>query len=162
VGPKVYSKGFKTHPALTNNYHLGAFMGLDALGIGAIADLAKDLVGRFFPDKTEQEKAQMSLILTTMQNQMAMNQGQMDINKMEAANPNFFVSGWRPFVGWVCGSACAWNWVGLPITKAALGLFHKTLKVAPADLTQMLPLLMGLLGMGALRTYEKTQGVART
>lgn len=81
-------------------------MGLDAFGIGAIADLAKDLVGRFFPDKTEQEKGQMALILATMQNQMAMNQGQMDINEVEAANPNFFVSGWRPWVGWVCGSAC--------------------------------------------------------
>ena len=135
-------------------------MGLDALGIGAIADLAKDLVGRFFPDKTEQEKAQMSLILTTMQNQMAMNQGQMDINKMEAANPSLFVSGWRPFVGWTCGAACAWNWVGLPVVGFIAAAFHHPVQVAPADLTQMLPLLLGLLGMGALRTYEKTQGVA--
>ena len=136
-------------------------MGLDALGIGAVADLAKDLVGKFFPDKTEQEKAQMSLILTTMQNQMAMNQGQMDINKIEAASPSVFVSGWRPFVGWVCGVSCAWNWIGLPIGKFIFSSFGKVLEVAPADLTQMLPLLMGLLGMGALRTYEKTQGVAR-
>lgn len=135
-------------------------MGLDALGIGAIADLAKDLVGRFFPDKTEAEKAQMSLILTTMQNQMAMNQGQMDANKVEAANPSIFVSGWRPFVGWVCGSACAWNWVGLPVVLFIAKAAGHAIDVKPADLTQMLPLLMGLLGMGALRTYEKTQGVA--
>jgi len=135
-------------------------MGLDALGIGAIADLAKDLVGRFFPDKTEAEKAQMSLILTTMQNQMAMNQGQMDANKVEAANPSIFVSGWRPFVGWVCGSACAWNWVGLPVVLFIAKAAGHAVDVKPADLTQMLPLLMGLLGMGALRTYEKTQGVA--
>ena len=135
-------------------------MGLDALGIGAIADLAKDLVGRFFPDKTEAEKAQMSLILTTMQNQMAMNQGQMDANKVEAANPSLFVSGWRPFVGWVCGSACAWNWVGLPVVLFIAKAAGHAVDVKPADLTQMLPLLMGLLGMGALRTYEKTQGVA--
>jgi hypothetical protein len=135
-------------------------MGLDALGIGAIADLAKDLVGRFFPDKTEQEKAQMSLILTTMQNQMAMNQGQMDINKIEAANPSILVSGWRPFIGWVCGGACAWNWVGLPVVLFFAAAFGKEVKVSPADLTQMLPLLMGMLGMGALRTYEKLNGVA--
>ena len=136
-------------------------MGLDAFGIGAIADLAKDLVGRFFPDKTETEKANMALILTTMQNQMAMNQGQMDTNKIEAASPSIFVSGWRPFVGWVCGSACAWNWIGLPLLLFfAKALHHPVEGVAPADLSQMLPLLMGLLGMGALRTYEKTQGVA--
>ncbi len=137
-------------------------MGLDIAGIGAVADLAKDLVNRFFPSKTEEEKANMSLILATMQNQMAMNQGQMDIDKTEAASPSLFVSGWRPMVGWVCGSACAWNWVGLPIAKFGLAIFGKVLAVAPADLTQMLPLLLGLLGMGALRTYEKTQGVART
>ena len=136
-------------------------MALDALGIGAIADLAKDLVSRFFPDKTETEKAQMSLILVTMQNQMAMNQGQMDINKVEAASPNFFVSGWRPWVGWVCGSACAWNWIGLPVANFLMAAFKHPLAVAPADLTQMLPLLLGMLGMGALRTYEKTQGVSK-
>ena len=136
-------------------------MGLDALGIGAIADFATNLVNRFFPDKTESEKAQLSLILTTMQNQMSMNQGQMDANKAEAANPSLFVSGWRPFVGWVCGGACAWNWVGLPLVLFLTKAFgHPVDGIAPADLTQMLPLLMGMLGMGALRTYEKTQGVA--
>jgi hypothetical protein len=158
---KLYSKGFKRHPAFTNKYLFGGFMGLDAFGIGAVADLAKDLVGRFFPDKTEAEKAQMSLILTTMQNQMAMNQGQMNINKVEAASPSFFVSGWRPFVGWICGGACAWNWIGLPVCLFIATSFGKKIEVAPADLSQMLPLLLGLLGMGALRTYEKTQGVAR-
>lgn len=136
-------------------------MGLDITGFGAIADFAGDLVKRFFPDKTEQEKAQLSLMLTTMQNQMAMNQGQMDTNKVEAASPSLLVSGWRPFVGWVCGSACAWNWIGLPILLFLAKVFHHPVEgVAPADLTQMLPLLMGMLGMGALRTYEKQQGVA--
>jgi len=136
-------------------------MGFDLTGLSAIADLASNLVGRFFPDKTEQEKAQLSLVLTTMQNQMSMNQGQMDTNKVEAGSPSLFVSGWRPFVGWVCGAACAWNWIGLPVIKAGLLAFNQDASaLQPADLTQMLPLLFGLLGMGALRTYEKTQGVA--
>jgi len=136
-------------------------MGIDALGIGAIADFARDLVGRFFPDKTESEKGQMALILATMQNQMAMNQGQMDTNKVEAANPSLFVSGWRPFVGWVCGSACAWNWIGLPVAKFGAELFGKTLVLQSADVSQILPLLLGMLGMGALRTYEKVQGATK-
>jgi len=89
-----------------------------------------------------------------------MNQGQMDINKIEAANPTLFVSGWRPFVGWVCGSACAWNWIGLPIVLFFTAAFGKKLEIAPADLSQMWPVLLGLLGMTAFRTYEKTQGVA--
>ena len=128
-------------------------MTLDIAGIGAVADLASNLVNKFFPDKTEQERAQISLMLTTIQ-------GQTDINKIEAANPKMFVSGWRPFVGWVCGSACAWNWVGLPAAKFFAAACGYPIDVAPADLSQMLPLLMGLLGMGALRTFEKLNGVA--
>lgn len=135
-------------------------MGLDITGIGSIADLAKSVINKIWPDKSEQEKQQMAIALTAMQNEMSLAQGQMDTNKIEAANPSLFVSGWRPFVGWVCGSACAWNWVGLPVAKAVCGFFHYELPVQPADLTQMLPLLMGMLGMGALRTYEKLNNVA--
>ena len=128
-------------------------MGLDVAGFGAVADLATSLINRFFPDKTEQEKAQM--VAT-----MAIIQGQLDANKAEASNPNVFVSGWRPLIGWVCGSACAWNWIGLPVAKACMSLTGHPLAIEPADLSQMLPLLLGMLGLGGLRTVEKIQGVA--
>ena len=133
---------------------------MDITGIGSVADLASGIINKIWPDKTQAEKDQMAQALALLQGQISMNQGQMDINKVEAASPTLFVAGWRPFVGWVCGSACAWNWVGLPVAKFAAAAFHHAIEVAPADLTQMLPLLMGLLGMGALRTYEKTKGVA--
>jgi len=133
---------------------------MDITGIGSVADLASGIINKIWPDKTQAEKDQMAQALALLQGQISMNQGQLDINKVEAANPTLFVAGWRPFVGWVCGSACAWNWVGLPIAKFGAAAFHHVIDVTPADLTQMLPLLMGLLGMGALRTYEKTKGVA--
>lgn len=135
-------------------------MGLDLTGLGSVADLASTIVGKIWPDKTQAEKDQMAQALAILQGQIQMNQAQTDIDKVEAASPSLFVSGWRPFVGWVCGSACAWNWIGLPIAKAVAELFHKTINVAPADITQMLPLLAGMLGMGALRSYEKINGVA--
>jgi hypothetical protein len=86
--------------------------------------------------------------------------GQMEINKVEAANPNVFVSGWRPFIGWVCGFACAWNWIFLKIVVAVLALpyFSVELDLQPADLSEMLPVLGGLLGLGILRTVEKVKG----
>lgn len=133
---------------------------MDITGIGSVADLAKSVINKIWPDKSEQEKQQMAIALQAMQNEMSLAQGQLDINKVEAANPSLFVSGWRPFVGWVCGSACAWNWVGLPLVLAGASLFGTKLDAKPADLSQMMPLLLGMLGMGALRTYEKTQGVA--
>lgn len=126
----------------------------DLTGLGSVADLAKDVIGRIWPNKTEQEKAEIAAALVVVQ-------GQLDVNKAEAANPNVFVAGWRPFIGWVCGAACAWNWIGLPITKAVLLLAGSpALTLAPADLTEMLPVLMGMLGLGALRTHEKVKGVA--
>jgi Holin of 3TMs, for gene-transfer release len=137
-------------------------MGFDVAGIGSVADLASGIIGRLWPDKTQQEKDQMAQAMALLQGQISMNQAQLDVDKAEAANSSLFVSGWRPFVGWTCGGACAWNWVFLPMTNAISAMIHHPLALAPADLSQMLPLLMGMLGMGALRTYEKTQGVARS
>lgn len=128
-------------------------MALDITGLGAVSDLVNTVVNKIWPDKTEQEKQQLAAAVMVVQ-------GQLDVNKVEAANPSVFVSGWRPFVGWVCGAACAWNWIGLPITKAGLLLAGITLNISPADLTEMLPVLMGMLGLGALRTFEKSKGVA--
>jgi hypothetical protein len=128
-------------------------MGIDIAGVGALANAASKVVGAIWPDKTEIEKAQMA-------NALALIQGQMETNKIEAANPSMFVSGWRPFIGWVCGCACAWNWMGLPITVAALKLVGQSLDLHPASLTEMMPILIGMLGLGGYRTYEKTQGVA--
>ena len=123
-------------------------------GIGEVAELATTVIGRLWPDKTESERAQLAAALTVVQ-------GQLEVNKAEAASGSVFVGGWRPFIGWVCGAACAWNWIGLPIAKAGLLLAGYTLNLATADLTEMLPVLMGMLGLGALRTAEKFKGVAR-
>jgi hypothetical protein len=128
-------------------------MGLDVAGIGAVADLASSLINRFFPDKTEQEKAQLAAALQIIQ-------GQLDANKTEAANPSVFVSGWRPFIGWICGSACAWNWIGLKVAVFACAYFGHPVDLSPADLGEMMPVLMGMLGLGGLRTLEKINGVA--
>jgi len=127
----------------------------DLTGIGSIADLANTVINKIWPDKSEQEKQQLAAAIMVIQ-------GQIDANKEEAKNPSVFVSGWRPFVGWVCGMGCAWNWVGLPIVVALATYFGHPLPVKPADLSEMLPLLCGLLGMGGLRTVEKINGVAAT
>jgi hypothetical protein len=126
----------------------------DLTGIGEVAGVVGSVIDRIWPNKTEQEKQEMQAAMLVVQ-------GQLDVNKAEAGSSSVFVAGWRPFIGWVCGGACAWNWIGLPIAKAGLALAGVTLDLAPADLTEMLPVLMGMLGLGALRTFEKTKGVAR-
>jgi hypothetical protein len=129
-------------------------MGIDITGIGSVADLAKTAINAIWPDKTEQEKQQLAAAVMVVQ-------GQLDINREEAKNPSVFVSGWRPFIGWVCGSACAWNWIGLPMVKAGVVMAgYHALPISPADLSEMMPILMGMLGLGAYRTFEKVKGVA--
>ena len=130
-------------------------MSLDVTGIGAVADLASNIIGKLFPDKTAQEQAQLAAALTIVQ-------GQLDANKVEAASPSLFVGGWRPFIGWVCGVGCAWNWIGLPVALFIAEFVGHPLALHPADLSEMMPLLLGMLGLGGLRTVEKIQGVART
>ena len=125
----------------------------DLTGIGSIADLAGTVINKIWPDKTEQEKQQLAAAVMVVQ-------GQLDTNKVEAANPSVLVSGWRPFIGWVCGTACAWNWIGLPIAKAGLTLSGHVLDISPASLTEMMPVLLGMLGLGTLWTAEKINGVA--
>lgn len=126
---------------------------MDITGLGTAAEAAKNIIGMFFPDKTESEKNQLAASL-------ALIQAQTDINKVEAANPSLLVSGWRPAIGWVCGAGCAWNWVGLPVAKALLLIFGHPVALSPADISEMMPLLLGMLGLGGLRTAEKINGVA--
>lgn len=126
-------------------------MALDPITAGL--DLATSVIGKIWPDKTEKEKAELAAALTIVQ-------GQIDINKAEAASSSTFTSGWRPFIGWTCGLACGWNWIGLPVALFASTFFGHPVDMSGADVSEMLPLLMGMLGLGGLRTFEKLKGVA--
>ena len=126
---------------------------MDITGIGSVADLITTTINKIWPDKSEAEKQELAAAMMVVQ-------GQMDINKVEAASPQLFVSGWRPFIGWICGSACAWNSIGLPIVKLALTMASMDIALQQADLTEMMPVLLGMLGLGGLRTIEKIKGVA--
>jgi len=125
----------------------------DITGIGAVADFATTVVNKIWPDKSEQEKQQIAAAVMVVQ-------GQIDINKEEAKSPSVFVSGWRPFIGWVCGMACAWNWIGLKIALFVAAYLGHVLNMQPADISEMMPVLLGMLGLGGLRTVERINGVA--
>jgi len=125
----------------------------DLLGVGGVSELIGTAINKIWPDKSEAEKQQLAAAVMVVQ-------GQIDINKNEAGNPSVFVSGWRPFIGWVCGTACAWNWIGLPIAKVIIVILGYKLDLSPANLNEMMPVLLGMLGLGGLRTLEKINGVA--
>lgn len=126
-------------------------MALDPLTAGM--GLVDTVISRIWPDKSEAEKQQLAAAVSLVQGQIA-------INQAEAGNPSVFVSGWRPAIGWVCGMACAWNWVGLKIALFVAAYLGHDLNLAPADIGEMMPVLLGMHGLGGLRTAEKINGVA--
>jgi len=133
-----------------------------------VVDLLKTGIDKIWPDKTEADKAKAALAqaevagnLQEMQNQWESAKEQIEVNKQEAANNSIFVAGWRPFIGWVCGSAFAWTFVFQPIVvavAAAIGRPINPKDLALLDFSQIQPILYGMLGLGAMRTYEKVKG----
>lgn len=87
---------------------------------------------------------------------------QVELNKLEAQHRAIFVAGWRPFIGWVCGTALAYNFIIRDILGWLLKIYDSTL-VSPPELAMehLLTVLMGMLGLGGLRTYEKLKGVSK-
>ena len=128
---------------------------MDITGLGAVSGLVNTAINKIWPDKSEAERQQLAAAVMVVQ-------GQMDINKVEAANPSIFVSGARPFIMWVCGFGCAWNWIGLPIAKVIAITLGHSIDLPSADMSEMMPLLLGMLGLGGFRTIEKLKGVARS
>ena len=86
----------------------------------------------------------------------------MAVNKVEAAHKSIFVAGWRPFVGWVCGTGVALKFIVMPIAQyAVILIMDKPPEFPEFNIAELLTLLGGMLGFGALRTFEKVKGVNR-
>lgn len=83
--------------------------------------------------------------------------GQMLVNAEEARHQSIFVAGWRPFVGWVCGVSFAYHFLIQPLLVFIFASFEKFIDLPAFDMTTLTTVLMGMLGLGVLRTYEKTK-----
>lgn len=126
----------------------------DLTGLGAVADLATTAINRIWPDKSEAERAQLAAAV-------ALVQGQLEVNRTEAASASLFTSGWRPAIGWVCGSALAYTYLAYPMLVWAGAILAPGLVPPKLGNDEMLyELLLGMLGLGGLRTFEKVKGVA--
>ena len=134
-----------------------------------IIDGATKIIGMF--KLSPEVKAQISLQLslanldmekTDLVGQLTEAQGQLAIDEQEAKSQSIFVSGWRPFVGWVCGSAFAYAFILQPFAVFTLNAFGRHIVLPTLDLSTMMPVLLGMLGLGAMRSYEKVSAVPDT
>jgi hypothetical protein len=120
------------------------------------------LLDKFIEDKDQ--KAALAHEIATMGQKHAQEAmlAQLEINKAEAASGSLFKGGWRPFVGWVCAVAFAYHFVLQPLlifVFAYVGL--ETPDLPKFDVGTLLPVLGGMLGIGGLRSYEKTKGLTK-
>ena len=126
--------------------------------IGPTVEKILDLI----PNKNERERAREDIEKTLIEGIQVAANAQMEINKVEAQHKSIFVAGWRPAIGWICGVALGWNYVLQPIMMWVGYLTGHDLSGAPKlDGGELTTILLGMLGLGGYRTYEKLKGVAR-
>ena len=114
--------------------------------VGKIIDKVAGHVDKFTLDK--EEKAQLI---------QEINKAQIEVNKVEAGSTNLFVSGWRPFVGWTCGVALCYHFVLQPFLLFLLHSFGYQVDLPVFDMTTLTTILLGMLGLGGMRSFEKVK-----
>ena len=129
--------------------------------LNALIGPVTGLLDKFIEDKDQ--KAALAHEIATMSQKYAQEiaQGQMAINQVEAAHKSLFVSGWRPAVGWVCVLGMFGNFITIPFSNFVLALLELDIVIPLVPLETMMPVLMGMLGLGAMRSYEKKNSVHR-
>ena len=131
------------------------------LNLGSLVGPVSGLLDKFIEDKDVKNKLAHDLSTMAERHAQELAKGQMEINKTEASHKSLFVAGWRPAIGWICGLGMASNFLLIPVANFVLALTGSAIVVPLLDTGEMMPVLMGMLGLGAMRTYEKKQGVQR-
>ena len=119
------------------------------------------LLDKVIPDADERHRLAFEISTLAEKQAHEIAQAQIAVNREEATSHSIFVAGWRPMVGWVCCAGLASNYLLVPVCNFILTITESPITVPPLDLSEMMPVLLGMLGLGGLRTWEKTKGVAR-
>lgn len=128
-----------------------------AFGIDDAIAAGLKVLDKFVPDPEAKAKAEAELRSSLQQ----WDKAQTDVNAVEASNPNLFVAGWRPMIGWVCALALAYQYLVCPLGMWIATSLHLAVTTPPKLDDSLWQLMFGMLGMGGLRTYEKLKGVSK-
>lgn len=125
---------------------------MDITGIGEAATAAQKILGMFFPDKTEEDRAKMAAALAVLQSQT-------DIDKAEAQSGDP-LQHWRGALGWVCACGYAYNFVLQPLIVNIADIAGRPLGLHPLEIGPLVTLTLGMLGLGGLHVAERVKGAA--
>lgn len=136
--------------------------------VTAAFEIGGKVIDRLWPDPTQRNKAKLELLemqqkgeLAQLASETELAKIQAEINKQEAAHRSVFVAGWRPFIGWVCGAAFGYHFILQPMIVFYMTVQGHEVKLPDFEIQALITVLMGMLGLGGLRTYEKIKGVAK-
>ena len=122
--------------------------------VNALIGPVSGLLDKFIEDKDQKNALAHEIATMSERHAHEALKGQLEINKVEAAHKSLFVAGWRPAIGWVC-------MLGLLYNTIIANVLSIWIEVPEVDTTLLVPVMMGMLGLGAMRSYEKVNHVAR-
>lgn len=129
--------------------------------IGQALESIFNVIDKAVPDRDLAEKLKHETTLQMMRADLELQRGQQEINKIEAANPNVFVSGWRPFIGWTSGFSLFWHFMGYDIVQWIVALSRNDVIIPKLGSAEYLfEIVLAMLGIAGMRTYEKIKGAA--
>jgi len=135
---------------------------MDITGLGALFDFGSKVLERIFPDPKDRLDAQTKLMELQQTGELAelaastdLAKGQMAINLEEAKSDSLFVSGWRPFIGWICGAAFAYHFILQPLIAFCFAAAGHSIDLPDFDMNALYTVLAGMLGLGTMRSVEK-------
>lgn len=129
--------------------------------VTALLPMLGTILDRVIPDKAASEKARLEMQAALLDAAVKGDLGQMAVNKAEAAHQSVFVAGWRPAVGWVCASALAYSYIVVPLAGTVRTLMGEPALNLPVLDANLWELMAGMLGMGALRSWDKSQALKK-
>lgn len=127
----------------------------------ALIEVGARLLDKIIPDKDAREKAQAELLKAAQDQDFQKAIAQIEVNKAEAQHHSLFVAGWRPAIGWICVVGLGYNFLLYPMLTWAVVVTGAEFTPPPLLSENLMELVMGMLGLGALRSFEKWKGVAR-
>jgi len=135
------------------------------IGLDGIFNFANGVLERIFPNPADRLNAQTKLAEMQQNGELAqlaaetdLAKGQQAINLEEAKSGNLFVAGWGPFIGWTCGVAFSYHFILQPLMAFGMAAFGHTVALPVFAMGELSTVLMGMLGLGGLRTFEKVKG----
>ena len=125
--------------------------------VTTLLPLLGGVIDKVIPDRAAAEKAKLEMQAKLLDAATTGALAQIEVNKTEAGHQSVFVAGWRPAIGWICAAALAYSYMIVPLVGFTLTLMGQPVPRWPVLDGNLWELMFGMLGLGALRSYDKAQ-----